>query len=335
MSEDKFKSAGRIPYGFLIDIYQKYNATPDQMLEEVKTAYPGVYIGRTDRFCNTVRRIVAPTIPSILNGKVTLSGDSLLRYRNKIWMPKIRNTSMHYNAVHKFIIIEILPKCSVSSCDDSTSDVDCTVPGFALEDVITADSNSDTRSTIPSFVDHHYAPRNVKRREQGKNRKIALLRKEMKSLKNKLANSERVISRLQQDCRTIKEQKERSLNRLKKQYNLSILDFMKLDAERNDLLPSPPSPPPPINLETKEGKRYSPIIRTLYYSLLASQVPPGKISKIIRDVLVAFFPDVDASKVKLPAGTCANYMRREELKTICLAQQATGFVCFQGATLKL
>ena len=98
MSEDKFKtSAGRIPYGFLIDIYQKYNATPDQMLEEVKTAYyPGVYIGRTDRFCNTVRRIVAPTIPSILNGKVTLSGDSLLRYRNKIWMPKIRNTSMHY-----------------------------------------------------------------------------------------------------------------------------------------------------------------------------------------------------------------------------------------------
>ena len=119
------------------------------------------------------------------------------------------------NAVHKFIVIEILPKRSVSSCDDdSTSDVDCTVPGFALEDVITADSNSDNRSTIPSFVDHHYAPRNVKRREQRKNRKIAL-RKEMKSLKNKLANSERVISRLQQDCRTIKEQKERSLNRFK------------------------------------------------------------------------------------------------------------------------
>ena len=100
--------------------------------------------------------------------------------------------------------------------DDSTSDVDCTVPGFALEDAITADSDSDTRSTIPSFVDHHYAPRNVKRREQRKNRKIALLRKEMKSLKNKLANSERVISQLQQDCRTIKEQKERSLNRLKR-----------------------------------------------------------------------------------------------------------------------
>ena len=232
------------------------------------------------------------------------------------------------NTVHKFIVIEILPKRSVSSRDDdSTSDVDCS---FALEDVITADSDSDTHSTIPSFVDHRYAPRNVKRREQRKNRKIALLRKEMKSLKNKLANSERVISRLKQDCRTIKEQKERSLNRLKRQYDLSILDFMKLDAERNDLLPEPPSPPPPppsspppINLETKEGKRYSPIIRTLYYSLLASQVPPGKISKIIRDVLVAFFPDVDASKVKLPAGTCANYMRREELKTLCLAQQAT------------
>ena len=112
---------------------------------------------------------------------------------------------------------------------------------------------------------------------------------------------------------------------------------MKLDAERNDLLPEPPpppSPPPPINLETKEGKRYSPIIRTLYYSLLASQVPPGKISKIIRDVLVAFFPDVDASKVKLPAGTCANYMCREELKTL-LGSASNSFVCFQGATLKL
>ena len=114
---DKFKaSAGQIPYGFLIDIYQKYNATPDQMLE-VKTAYLGVYIGRTDRFCKTVRRIVAPTIPSILNGKVILSGDSLLRYRNKIWILKIWNKYAYnvINAVHKFIIIEILPKCSVFS----------------------------------------------------------------------------------------------------------------------------------------------------------------------------------------------------------------------------
>ena len=47
---------------------------------------------------------------------------------------------------------------------------------------------------------------------------------------------------------------------------------MKLDAERNDLLPSPPfpppspPPPPPINLETKEGKRYSPIIGTLLFT---------------------------------------------------------------------
>ena len=311
------------------------------MLEEVKTAYLGLYIARTDRFCNTVRRIVAPTIPSILNGKVTLSGDSLLRYRIKIMDTKDSKYKYAYNvinAVHKFIIIEILLKCSVSSRDDdSTSDVDCTVPGFALEDAITADSDSDTHSTIPSFVNHHYAPRKVERREKRKNRKIALLRKDMKSLKNKLANSERVISRLQQDCRTIKEQKKRSLNRLKRQYDSSILDFMKLDAERNDVPPepsSPPSPPPSINLETKEGKRYSPIIRKLYYSLLASQVPPGKISKIIRDVLVAFFPNVGACKVKLPAGTFTNYMRREELKTL-LGSASNSLVCFQGATLKL
>ena len=48
-----------------------------------------------------------------------------------------------------------------------------------------------------------------------------------------------------------------------------------------------------FSYQTKSGKIYSPVIRKLYYTLLASQVPPKKISFVIKTVLLAFVPDVD------------------------------------------
>ena len=62
------------------------------------------------------------------------------------------------------------------------------------------------------------------------------------------------------------------------------------------------------------------------YSLLSSQVPPGKISLNIRNVVLAFFPDIDPSSLKLPGKSCAGYMRREELTTISTAHHATALL---------
>ena len=56
---------------------------------------------------------------------------------------------------------------------------------------------------------------------------------------------------------------------------------------------------------------------------MASQIPPGKICNVIKDVLVAFVPGVNVESLQLPAESCANYMRREELKTISMAHQVT------------
>lgn len=70
-------------------------------------------------------------------------------------------------------------------------------------------------------------------------------------------------------------------------------------------------------------QRYSPEIRKLYYSLLADQVPVSKIANIIRSVLKCFNPSMNVDQLRLPQKTCASYMRREELRTICNAHKAT------------
>ena len=39
------------------------------------------------------------------------------------------------------------------------------------------------------------------------------------------------------------------------------------------------------------GRKYSPAIRKLYYTLLSEQIPPSKIASTIRAVLNCFFPE--------------------------------------------
>ena len=72
-------------YGELIDLFNK---CPDN--NEYREQYPKIYIGRPRRFYETVKRIVAPTQPSLRGGS-KISGSSLSTYRKRIWEPRIRN----------------------------------------------------------------------------------------------------------------------------------------------------------------------------------------------------------------------------------------------------
>ena len=74
---------------------------------------------------------------------------------------------------------------------------------------------------------------------------------------------------------------------------------------------------------TKVGRTYSTEIRTLYYSLLAAQIPASKIDSIIKSVIKCFQPFVNVDELKLPKKSCASYMRKDELKSICDAHKAT------------
>ena len=54
--------------------------------------YPAIYIGRANRFLDTVQRIAAPTKQST-GGRSKLEGDSLRSYMKRTWKPRIRNTT--------------------------------------------------------------------------------------------------------------------------------------------------------------------------------------------------------------------------------------------------
>ena len=64
-------------------------------------------------------------------------------------------------------------------------------------------------------------------------------------------------------------------------------------------------------------------IRTLYYRLLAEQIPPRKIEKSIKTVLETMCPNIDAEKLKLPKSSLASKMHSCELPTVSKAHQAS------------
>jgi len=76
-------------------------------------------------------------------------------------------------------------------------------------------------------------------------------------------------------------------------------------------------------IQTKTGRRYSPTVRKLYYTLLAQQLPSNKIHDIVQNVLRCFFPGIDVTNLKLPQRSCADYMRKCELATVSDAHKAS------------
>ena len=78
-----------------------------------------------------------------------------------------------------------------------------------------------------------------------------------------------------------------------------------------------------VSFQTKLGKKvYSPAIRKLYYTMLTDQIPPAKISSIIKSVLKCFLPSVNVNVINLPMERNAGYMRSSELQTITKAHKA-------------
>ena len=76
--------------------------------------------------------------------------------------------------------------------------------------------------------------------------------------------------------------------------------------------------------KTKSGrKQYSPAVRKLYYSLLASQIPPAKVCSTVKLVLKCFLPNLNVEDLELPKERCAGYMQADELTTVSLAHKAT------------
>ena len=85
-------------YGELIDLFEQSD-NAEQLLSNFLISFSDMksQIGRTDSFWDTVKRLAAPSQPS-LTGKIALEGTQLSQYRSKTWEPRIRNqTGLWYN----------------------------------------------------------------------------------------------------------------------------------------------------------------------------------------------------------------------------------------------
>ena len=90
-----------------------------------------------------------------------------------------------------------------------------------------------------------------------------------------------------------------------------------------------------VSFQTKDKRQYSEEVRKLYYTLLADQIPPAKVSRTIKAVLKCFVPSADTTTLRLPQERCARYMRREELRTVSMAQKAYTISECESLNLKL
>ena len=116
------------------------------------------------------------------------------------------------------------------------------------------------------------------------------------------------------------EEKFKSLEAEKAQLLLENLD---LEDTLSDLADMESSEDNLQSFCAKRGKAYPPLVRKLYYSLLAKQVPASQCSEIVKTVLETFYPTVDVQNLPLPQKSCASYMRKEELVTVSSAHKAS------------
>ena len=91
---------------------------------------------------------------------------------------------------------------------------------------------------------------------------------------------------------------------------------------------------PIVNTITREGHVYTDNIRQLYYSLLAQQIAPERIARVIKLVLQIFTGDhIDIKNMELPKRALANKMRKDELPTVSYAQQGALLSTQESANL--
>ena len=127
-------------------------------------------------------------------------------------------------------------------------------------------------------------------------------RDEYNQLQRALSNRSRHIAVLNEDLKCSEE-------------NYAMLEKHTLEQVHKEQTPD--------ILQTHEGKKYTNVIRQLYYQLLSKQLPPSKIEGVIKCVLQTFCPHIDIAKLELPKTALATRMRASELPTVNLAQEAT------------
>ena len=81
-------------YGDIIDLFEECEsvapANATHFSAVFKECYPHFKVERPGRLYDTVKRIVAPTHPSIRSNRATLRGTQLQSYRKRAWIPRIR-----------------------------------------------------------------------------------------------------------------------------------------------------------------------------------------------------------------------------------------------------
>lgn len=74
---------------------ESYNIA-NALFDRFSKLHPNVVLGRPSRFYDTVKRIAAPTKPSLV-GPSKLSGSPLVSYRKRVWVPKVQTQSKKVN----------------------------------------------------------------------------------------------------------------------------------------------------------------------------------------------------------------------------------------------
>jgi len=77
---------------------------PDLLFSEISKQYPNIPVSRPKRLYDAVKRIAAPTKPS-LGRPAKLTGSPLASYRNRVWKPRITRTAQTSGFLSKVFIL--------------------------------------------------------------------------------------------------------------------------------------------------------------------------------------------------------------------------------------
>ena len=106
MNKTLFTGNGGLTYGQIIDLFEECDRASPGDAMYLATAFtkaaPVLNVGRPGRFYDSIVRIVAPTRPALRNEKAALQGTPLRSYRNRVWMPRIRNSSFAKGTGQRF-----------------------------------------------------------------------------------------------------------------------------------------------------------------------------------------------------------------------------------------
>ena len=85
----------------LTEVEQDSKDIINTLFDKFAKQFPNMMIGRPSRFYDTVKRIAAPTRPSLV-GPSKLSGSPLVSYRKRIWAPRLQQAQGNGNTMHMY-----------------------------------------------------------------------------------------------------------------------------------------------------------------------------------------------------------------------------------------